>query len=100
MTPDTTSPIMLIGSLVGAWLTVPALNLLKQWFSLVDKAPPQVKQAIAPLIAWGLTWVGAQINYILPTDLALFTADTIQVGFAAGFAYAFHTGKKLMSRKG
>lgn len=84
----------LLGPAIAGLLTVPILNAIKRLSTWVDNTPAVVKQMLAIVIAFVLTKGGELINTALPTDLALFTGESLEALIAAGIAYGVHAGRK------
>lgn len=88
----------LLGPVIAALLTVPILQAIKRAASWVDNAPAALKQVLGVVIAFVLTKLGAAINTTLPTELSLFTGETLEALIASGIAFAVHAGQKARER--
>jgi hypothetical protein len=84
---------MLGPTLVGI-ITVPVMKLIKRFLGFMDGWPAWAQQISVVLIAGALTWIGTVLNAAIPTDLTLFTEQTIGVIGSASMALAIHAGKK------
>ena len=67
--------LTIVGPTVVGILSVPAWDVIKLATNLKGKLPAWAQQLTVPMLAYGLTWLGALTNVILPESLELFTAD-------------------------
>ena len=84
-------------AIAGA-LTVPILQGIKHVLIPIDNAPAWLKRIIAVTIAFVLVKVGALVNVVLPTDLALIDGGHLEALAAGGVALAIHAGNNASSR--
>lgn len=95
-----TGALTIIGPTIVAIVAVPTWDLLKRVTSLKDKLPAIVQQIMVPLLAYGLTWLGALTNTILPESLELFTPDHIYALMSAAMAFGIKAGKQAKPKSG
>lgn len=84
----------LVGPVVIAAIVVPLYGYVKKIVVALDGLPAIIQQVLVILIAAVLTWVGAQINVALPTDLALFTEADLAAGLAGALSLILHNAAK------
>ena len=86
--------LIIVGPTIVAIISVPAFDLFKLVTSLKGKLPAWVQQLMVPMLAFGLTWLGALTNTILPESLELFTAGHTTALLSAAMAFGIKAGKQ------
>jgi hypothetical protein len=91
--------INVIGPLLVAALTYYATDWLTAYAKWIDALDPVLKRGLVMAIASVITLVAKQLSVVLPTDLALWTPDTIDALVSGGLAMATKAGNTAKAAK-
>ena len=90
--------LTILGPTLVGILSVPLWDVIKLATNLKGKLPAWAQQLTVPLLAYGLTWVGALTNVILPESLELFTAEHTSALLSAAMAFGIKAGKQAKDK--
>lgn len=87
-----------LGPAIIGSLTVPVFGGIKKIAKVLDRLPSPFQQMGALGVAGGLTWLSGTLNVLLPTELVMFSPDSVSALLAAAMAFGMHAGMKAKAK--